>query len=69
MDPQTATLVALWKDTLTDKERQLHELAASMLKKSLVPQDPALSKDHLDNGSYYADKCHAFRAWKKQQSK
>ena len=26
-------------------------------------------KEHFDNGSYYADQCHAFRAWKKQQSK
>ena len=76
MDSKTAasrseveTLVALWKDTLSDKERQLHDLAASMLKKSLIVADPVKEKQSLDNGSYYADKCHAFRTWKKQQSK
>jgi hypothetical protein len=71
MDPKTAlaslNLVALWRDTLSDKERQLHDLAAVMLKKSLNVKDK--EKEHFDNGSYYADQCHAFRAWKKQQSK
>jgi hypothetical protein len=73
MDSKTSlaslTLVALWRDTLSDKERQLHDLAAVMLKKSLKPADPIASKESLDNGSYYPDKCHAFRAWKKQQQK
>ena len=67
MDSKTAKLVAEWQSSLSEKERELHELATKMLKKNLVPQDPIASKESLDNGSYYPDKCHAFRAWKKKQ--
>jgi hypothetical protein len=57
MDP----LVAVWRATLTDKERKLHDLAAIKLKKELnIPGDN-------DNGSYFADKCHAFIKWKRAQ--
>ena len=53
--------VAKWRETLTEKERKLHDLAAIKLKKELnIPGDG-------DNGSYYADKCHAFLKWKKLQ--
>jgi len=56
MDPLT-----VWRSTLTDKERKLHELAAIKLKKELnIPGDK-------DNGSYFADKCHAFIKWRKAQ--
>jgi len=51
-----------WKATLSEKERKLHELAAVMLKKTLIPTDSKVDKD---NGSYFPDKCHAFRAWLK----
>jgi len=58
MDP----LVAVWRATLTDKERKLHDLAAIKLKKELnIPGDK-------DNGSYFADKCHAFIKWRKAQA-
>lgn len=48
-----------WRLSLSDKERQLHELAEVMLKKELN-----ISNDK-DNGSYFPDKCHAFRSWLK----
>ena len=51
-----------WKASLSEKERKLHELAAIMLKKSLIPNDIKVDKD---NGSYFPDKCHSFRAWLK----
>jgi len=53
-------LLEEWRATLTDRERALHDLAAVKLKKNLNAgiQDG-------DNGSYFAEKCHAFRAWLK----
>jgi len=50
--------VAEWRATLTDKERKLHDLAAVALKKSL-----ATAAEDNDNGSYFPDRCHAFRKW------
>jgi hypothetical protein len=61
MDSKTLDLLTQWRASLTDKERQLHELAAVKLKKELVPKD---SKDG-DSGSYFPDKCHAFLKWRK----
>jgi hypothetical protein len=58
----TPTLVDQWFATLTPKERQLHQLAAVMLKKSLQTDQA-----DNDNGSYFADRCHAFKQWAKQQ--
>lgn len=66
MDPNTQKLVTQWQSTLTPKERELHELAAVMLKKVVKCSDMPGNQDK-DNGSYYADKCHAFQAWKKSQ--
>jgi hypothetical protein len=67
MPPQKKTLslslVDQWFATLTPKERQLHELAAVMLKKSLQTDQA-----DNDNGSYFADRCHAFKQWAKQQT-
>ncbi len=63
MDSKTQKLLAEWQSSLTPKERELHELAALMLKKTLKAD---LEKD---NGSYYAEKCHAFKAWLKAQAK
>lgn len=69
MDPKTQALVAEWQATLTPRERELHALAAVKLKKTLVPKDMPGDLD-IDNGSYYADKCHAFKAWlKKKEAK
>ena len=66
MDAKTTALVNEWKASLTDKEKQLHELAEKMLKKNLKPRDETEIKlDEYDNGSYYADKCHSFRAFMK----
>lgn len=63
MDPTTAKLIEEWKATLTPKEKVLHELAKVMLKKSIQVDM------ENDNGSYYEEKCHAFKAWlKKKQS-
>jgi len=56
MDP----LVQQWLATLTEKEASLHKLAAVKLKKELNPPNDN------DNGSYFADKCHAFVKWKKK---
>jgi len=52
-----------WRKSLTDKERELHDLAAIMLKKELKPKQS--SNQDADNGSYFPDKCHAFRSWLK----
>jgi hypothetical protein len=57
MDP----LVQQWLATLTEKEANLHKLAAVKLKKELNPPNDN------DNGSYFADRCHAFVKWKKTQ--
>ena len=63
MDSKTAQLVAEWRASWTPKERELHDLATVMLKKNIKVD---LEKD---NGSYYAEKCHAFRAWRKANNK
>ena len=46
-----------WRATLTDKEKALHELAAIKLK--------AEQGEEGDSGSYFPEKCRAFRAWLK----
>ena len=59
MDSKTLDLLTQWRASLTDKERQLHELAAVKLKKELsIPNDN-------DSGSYFAERCHAFLKWRK----
>lgn len=63
MDSKTQELVTKWRLTLTEKERQLHDLAAVKLKKELHA-----NTDDGDNGSYFPEKCHAFRKWLKAQS-
>ncbi len=68
MDSKTQSLVKEWQASLTQRERELHALAAVKLKKTLNPKDMPPEKDD-DNGSYYADKCHAFRAWVKVNKK
>ena len=55
---ETAALVNEWYSTLTPKEKALHVLASTALKKNLVT-----TADDADNGSYFPDKCHAFKAW------
>jgi hypothetical protein len=60
MDPKTADLVARWRASLTQKERDLHDLAAVMLKKKFVQPG-----SDLDNGSYFPEKSKAFQAWMK----
>lgn len=66
MDPKTVKLVEEWKKTLTSQERELHDLAAVMLKKTLNPND--MQKEDKDNGSYYVEKCHAFKSWLKTKN-
>jgi hypothetical protein len=62
MDSQkTQALLSAWRATLSEKEKALHDLAAVKLKKSLD-----FSGDG-DNGSYFPEKCHAFRKWLKSQ--
>jgi hypothetical protein len=65
MDSKTRSNVEAWKATLTEKERQLHELAAVKLKKNIVVKDMHEDKD---NGSYYVDTCHAFKKWLAKQT-
>lgn len=62
MDPKTADFVTRWRASLTQKERDLHDLAAVMLKKKFV--QPGSNPD-LDNGSYFPEKSKAFQAWVK----
>ncbi len=70
MDSNTFKLVEQWKATLSEQEKELHELAAVMLKKTLVTLGPdGKPMEDIDNGSYYADKCHSFRAWLKAKPK
>jgi hypothetical protein len=64
MDAKTVKLLEEWKETLTPQERELHALAAVMLKKTLVPNDMS----DKDNGSYYEEKCHAFKNWLKSKA-
>jgi hypothetical protein len=55
-----------WRKSLSDKERQLHDLASIMLKKELKPkQSEQNNQQDTDSGSYFPDKCHAFRSWLK----
>jgi hypothetical protein len=54
-----------WRKTLTEKQRELHDLAAIMLKKELKPKQGSNQPQDTDNGSYFPDKCHAFRSWLK----
>lgn len=65
MDTKTKALVEKWRATLTPRERALHDLATVELKKKLVPTDV---KEDNDNGSYYPEKCHAFKKWLKTQT-
>ena len=60
MDPKTKKLVDEWRATLTDRERALHDMAAVKLKKTLNAD-----KKDGDHGSYFVEKCHAFRTWLK----
>ena len=49
-----------WRATLTDKEKALHELAAIKLK--------AEQGEEGDSGSYFPEKCRAFRSWLKAKA-
>jgi hypothetical protein len=66
MDPKTHSQLAAWRASLTPKERELHDLAAVMLKKTFVLPDP--KQQATDNGSYFPEKSHAFRAWLKKSA-
>ncbi len=55
-------LLEAWKQQMSENEKRLHEMAAVMLKKSLKAD---LEKD---NGSYYPEKSHAFKAWLKTRN-
>ena len=54
------SLLKEWRSTLTERERTLHDLAAVKLKKTLN----ATAEDG-DQGSYFPEYSHAFRAWLK----
>jgi hypothetical protein len=62
LDAKTTELLQQWRLSLTDRERDLHDFAAVQLKKSFNP-NPADG----DNGSYFPEKCHAFKKWLKGQ--
>lgn len=66
MDPKTKKLVQEWRATLTPQERELHDLAAVELKKKFVAADVSTPTDH-DSGSYFPDRCHAFKRWLAKQ--
>ena len=54
------SLIHEWRASLTEKERALHDLAAVKLKKNLNSD-----VEDGDQGSYFPEYCHAFRAWLK----
>jgi len=54
-------LLAEWKATLTPREIELHALAEVKLK--------AVNSGKDDSGSYFPDKCRAFRTWLKEKEK
>jgi hypothetical protein len=60
---ETQELLRRWRESLTEKERALHELAAVKLKKELNP-----NPGDGDNGSYFPEKSHAFKQWLKAQA-
>lgn len=62
LDQKTNELLRQWRLSLTDRERALHDFAAVQLKKSLNP-----NAEDGDNGSYFPEKCHAFKQWLKGQ--
>jgi hypothetical protein len=68
MDAKTQKLVQEWRATLTPQERELHDLAAVELKKKFVAADGSTSTDN-DSGSYFPDRCHAFKKWLSNQQK
>ena len=63
MADNTQALLDKWRSQMTDKEKELHTLASVMLKKSLK------ADMEKDNGSYYPEKSHAFKAWLRKQNK
>jgi hypothetical protein len=63
MDPKTQTAVAYWQTKVqTPQERELHALAAVELKKKFIAADGSTPQDG-DSGSYFPDRCHAFKRW------
>lgn len=68
MDSKTQKLIDQWRATLTEQERELHDLAAVELKKKFVAADGSTPGDN-DSGSYFPDRCHAFKKWVAAQQK
>ncbi len=60
VDPKTAQQLRQWWASLDEKEQRLHLLALKGLKKSLHTD-----ADDGDQGSYFPERCHSFRAWLK----
>jgi hypothetical protein len=55
-------LLKEWRSTLTEKEQALHRMAQNKLKKVLE-----VDGADDDQGSYFPEKSHAFRAWLKSK--
>lgn len=62
VDPKTAQQLRQWWASLDEKEQRLHLLAIKGLKKSLHAD-----ADDGDQGSYFPERSHSFRAWLKSQ--
>lgn len=62
VDPKTASQLRIWWASLDEKEKRLHILASTMLKKSLNADE-----DDGDQGSYFPERSHSFRHWLKSQ--
>jgi len=60
----TESLLKEWRDTLTKKEQALHDMAQVKLKKVLN-----VDTNDGDQGSYFPEKSHAFRAWFSKKTK
>ena len=60
----TESLLKEWRQTLTEKEQALHELAQVKLKKVLN-----VEVNDGDQGSYFPEKSHAFRGWLAKKTK
>jgi hypothetical protein len=60
----TESLLKEWRETLTEKEQALHNMAQIKLKKVLE-----VGGEDNDQGSYFPEKSHAFRAWLAKKTK
>jgi hypothetical protein len=62
VDSKTAAQLRQWWASRDEREKRLHILALTSLKKVLNQEDDG------DQGSYFPERSHSFRAWVKKQT-